>query len=140
MVSPKNKKAAIIVSIIITAILVIFFPILMFTGDINATLDDTSLKIEASFSGDLTLKYEDIDEIEYREGSVDGTRVVGFNSARLLTGSFENEEFGLYTRYTYTGNKPCVVIKSGEETFVIGLNSSEDTKALYEEIFNKIAE
>ena len=38
---------------------------------------------------------------ELREGNVDGTRIGGFGSFRLLLGFFENEEFGTYTRYTY---------------------------------------
>lgn len=140
IVSPKDKKIAIVISIIITVLLAIFFPWLMFTGNVNATLDDTSLNIEASFASDLTVKYENIDEIEYRESGVSGTRVVGFASARLLTGSFQNDEFGVYTRYTHTGNKPCIVIKSGEEILVLGLEGAEQTKALYEQLAAKILE
>ena len=140
IVSPKNQKAAIIVSVVLTAVIVITLPLVMFTGDINTTLDDSSLKIEASFSSDIILNYEDIDSVEYRENGADGTRVVGFASGRLLMGSFENKEFGIYTRYTYTGKGPCVVLKSGEQIFVIGLDTPETTKALYEELSDKISE
>ena len=139
IVSPKDKKLAAVISIIISALLVIFFPLLMFTGNVNATVDDTSLTVKASFSSDLTVKYEDIDSVEYREGGVAGTRVVGFASARLLTGSFQNEELGVYTRYTYTGKKPCIVLKSGEQTIVFGLDNAEDTKEIYEKISDKIS-
>ena len=140
IINPNDKKIAVVISVILTVLLVVFLPLLMFTGKINATIDNTSIKVEASFSGDLTVKLEDIDTVEYRENSVPGTRVVGFGSARLLLGSFENDEFGLYTRYTYTGKKPCIVMKSGDNTIVIGLESAEETKALYEEIFARIAE
>ena len=140
IVSPKDKKAAIVIGIIITVLLVVFFPLLMFTGNVKATLGETSINIEASFSSDLTVKYEDIDEIEYRESGVMGMRVVGFASARLLTGSFQNEEFGTYTRYTYTGNKPCIVIKSGENTLVLGLADVNETKSIYEQLASKILE
>lgn len=140
IVKPSDKKIAIVVSIILTALLVIFLPILMFTGNIKVMLDNTSIAVEASFSNDLTLKYEDITSVEYREDSVDGTRVVGIGSARLLIGSFENKEFGIYTRYTYTGKKPCIVLKAGKQTFVIGLDSAEATKEIYEKISLKISE
>ncbi len=139
IVKPADKKIAIVISIIISALLLIFLPLIMFTGNIKASLDDTSLTVKASFSNDLTLKYEDIDSAEYREGGVDGTRVVGFGSARLLIGSFENKEFGIYTRYTYTGKKPCIVLKSGEQTVVIGLKDADATKEIYEKISDKIS-
>ena len=140
IISPKDKKIAVAISITISLLIVIFLPWLMFTGNVNATLDDTSLKIEASFASDLTVKYEDIDEIEYREDGVAGTRVVGFASARLLTGSFQNDEFGVYTRYTHTGKKPCIVIKSGEDILVLGLENADATKAIYEQLAAKVLE
>ena len=124
----------------LSLLLAVFLPIIMFTGNIDATLDGTSLNIKASFASELTLNLSDIDEIEYREDGVDGTRVIGFASAKLLTGSFQNEEFGTYTRYTYTGKKSCMVIMAGENTYVLSLENSEDTLALYYEIFNRIAE
>ena len=140
IVSTKDKKIAIVISVVLSILLVVFLPIIMFTGNIDATLDGTSLNIKASFASELTLKLSDIDEIEYREGGVDGTRVVGFASARLLTGAFQNEELGNYTRYTYTGKKPCIIIKAGNETYVLSLDNAEETKALYDEIFSRIAE
>ena len=53
---------------------------------------------------------------------------------------FQNKEFGNYTRYTYTGKKPCMVIRSGDEIYVLSLDNAEKTKALYDEIFSRIAE
>ena len=140
IINPNDKKIAVVVSVILTLLLVVFLPIVMFTGKITATVDNASIKVEASFASDCTINLEDIDTVDYREGGVGGTRVVGFASAKLLHGSFENDEFGIYTRYTYTGKKPCIVMKSGEKTIVLGLENAEETKALYEEIFSRIAE
>ena len=102
----KNKKLAIIVSVMIITVLAVFLPITMFTGSLETTLDDTSLTVKASFWSDLTLHYGDIDSVEYRPSVEAGSRIGGFGSPKLLMGSFRNEEFGVYTRYTYTKVAP----------------------------------
>jgi uncharacterized membrane protein len=136
----KNNKAAIIVTVIMISVVAIVVPILMFTGNIEATAGESALTVEASFIKDLTLNYEDIDTIEYRENGIDGERVMGYGSARLLLGTFRNTELGTYTRYTYTGKKPCVVMKVGERYVVVGTGDAATTKELYDRISAAIAE
>ncbi len=135
----KNTKAALIVTAILVPILVVFLVVFMFTGKIEIMLGDTALEVEASFSQNFTVKYEDIDAVEYREGSVDGQRVMGFGSARLLMGTFQNEEFGTYTRYTYTGDAPCVVLTVDGKTVVLSTGEAASTKEIYDRILAEIA-
>lgn len=135
-----NKKITIIVTVIISVVVAIISFIVMFTGKIEPTLNDTSLCVKASYWQDMTLDYEDIDSIEYRENGVVGERIMGFGSAKLLIGNFQNEEFGDYTRYTYTGKKPCVVIKSDGKTIVVGADDAQTVKSIYDRIFAEISE
>lgn len=130
----KNKKITVIITVSILTVLVVFLSVVMFTGDIETSLNDTALTVKASAWSDLVLNYEDIDSIEYRESCPVGSKINGFNSARLLLGLFENEEFGVYTRYTYTGNLPCVILTVDERTIVVGAKESETTKAIYDRI------
>ena len=117
----------------------IIMPVIaMFTGDIDCRLDATELTVEASFEKDLTLPYDRIDSLELREEGVDGSRVIGFASSRLLMGSFQNDEFGTYTRYTYTGDGPAIVIEAQGKTLVIGLKEPADTLALFEALTEKV--
>ncbi len=136
----KNKKAAMIVSIVIIAIIAIVLPIIMFTGKIETTVGEDALTVEATYWNDLTVKYEEIDAVEYRENGVSGMRVNGFNSARLLLGNFQNEEFGNYTRYSYTGDGPCIVLKVKGRTVVLGAKTEQETKEIYERLLGEIAE
>lgn len=136
----KNKKLFTVITVIAVIVLGVFLFITMFTGDIDVTLTDTSVTVNVSFVDDLTLNYEDIDAIEYREGGVDGQRIYGFGSARLLLGTFSNEEFGNYTRYTYTGDEPCVVLTVGEKKVVIGLKNEQQLRWMYDRISAEIAE
>lgn len=136
----KNRKAAIIVTVILVAVVLTVIPVLMFTGNIETTLGDTSLTVKADYWTDITLNYEDIDAIEYREGGVEGQRISGVGSARLLLGIFRNDEFGTYTRYTYTGKKACIVLNVEGKTVVIGTDNDGTTKEIYERISAKISE
>lgn len=135
----KNKKASVIVSVVLGVVLAIVLSVLMFTGSIETTFDDNALNVKASFWSDLTLNYEDIKDVEYREDGVDGARVNGVGSARLLLGVFRNDEFGVYTRYTYTGDQPCVVIKTATRTVVLCAETVEETIEIYERISAEIS-
>ena len=134
----KNKKIAVIITIVVISAMAIFLPLLMFTGDVEATLEEDALVVDASFVGQVTIKYEDIEDIEYRENGVDGQRISGFGSARLLLGNFKNDEFGAYTRYTYTGEKPCVVLTVNGKTVVVGTDSEAEVKQIYERIYSDL--
>ena len=64
-------------------------------------------------------------------GLVSGVKRFGFNSPRLLLGTFENEELGTYTRYTYAPSKDCIILSTKSGTVVVGCNTAEETRELY---------
>lgn len=132
------SKAAKIIALVAVPIILILAAVFMFTGDIDVAYQNTSFTVVSSYYQDLTVDYSGITGIEYREEGVPGTRASGLGSARLLVGFFRNAEFGNYTRYTYTGNKPCVVIKVDDKILVIGGSDAAATKEIYETIKAKI--
>lgn len=122
-----------------TAFLVLLFVFLgwiMFTGDISCTVGEDALTIEADFYADMTVSYDSIDSIEFREGNIPGVRTSGFQSARLLMGFFQNEEFGSYTRYTYTNPDGCIVLHSGEKVLVLSAQRYSETLKLYTQLMD----
>ena len=135
-----NKKGMIVITVTITLLLCVILSVVMFTGSVKATTEEDRLSVRASYWSDLTLRYSDIAKVEYREEGVDGERVMGYGTARLLLGGFQNKEFGAYTRYTYTGKDPCVVITTAEgKVLVVGLDEPSETKALYDALVEKTA-
>ncbi len=139
-VAPPKSKAEKIAAKIAAGILLLILvstAILMFTGDIKVLCEDTALKIHATYWTDLTVDYSEIDTVAYREGLDVGVRTNGFASARLSMGVFQNEEFGLYTLYSYTGAKSFIVLTAEGKTLVIGMHNADETEALYETIFSK---
>jgi uncharacterized membrane protein len=128
------------ISLVLVPVILIGCAVLMFTGNVDLQFGETSFTIEATYWDDLTVDYAGIDSVEYREDGVDGERVGGYGSPRVALGNFRNEEFGNYTRYTYTQQKACVVLNSGGRILV--LNGADDaaTRAIYDELSVRTAE
>lgn len=135
--TPQRRKRMLI-SLIFTGVTLIFLVLLLFTGSITAEAAEDALELKGGFGYSLTLPYDAIDSLELREESVSGTRVNGVGSAKLLLGTFENEEFGVHTRYTCTGSDCCVVIFSEGKVLVVALETEEETRALYEALLERL--
>ncbi len=126
------------ISAVVVPLILVCIAILMFTGSINVSLGDTSLQIAATYYTDIEVDYSKIDSVTYRKNFDIGVRTIGFGSARLSLGIFENEELGAYTLYAYTGAEEYVLMTSGDRTLVIGMKNSEDTMAMYNTIIEKL--
>lgn len=118
-------------SLVALALVLILTAFLMFAGNIEVVFGEESFTIEASFHDDLTVAYDAIDTVEYRKGNVEGYRIMGYGSARLLLGTFENEEFGRYTRYTYTNPESCIVLTAGDQVLVFCGKDAQETQNIY---------
>ena len=133
----KNKKYTIF-SIVAVGGIVIALIFVMFTGNIEFDLDEDTLDIDPTFWGEVEIDYSKIERAELREGVAVGMKVNGFNSARLLLGGFENDEFGYYTRYTYRSSDTLIVLYGDGGVLVIGARDEAATRALYDRLIEKI--
>lgn len=120
--------------LIFIAVTLIFVAVLLFSGSIHIRFGETGFTIEASYYRSLTVDYGAIEDIELREGNVEGVRTMGFGSLRLLMGTFENAEFGSYTRYTYYAPDACIVLTVNGKTLVISGRDGEETQAIYQQL------
>ncbi len=130
----RYRKISLAVVIVILALITI----VMFTGEIQVHLEENSFHIQASYHEDLTVSYSEIDSVTYVDHCDAGVRTLGFHSARLSMGTFENTEFGQYTRYVYTGCESCIMLRSGEKVLVINGKDGEETRDLYERLIQKM--
>ena len=123
---------------VIGVLLLIFCVFFLFTGSIEYDFQEEKLVMDATFSAPITLRYENIEAIELREGNVDGTRIGGFGSFRLLLGYFENEEFGTYNRYTYYKPDGCIIVTVKGKTLVFSGENANETQEIYNTLLSKI--
>ena len=117
--------------------ILLFVLAMLFTGKVETTFSDDYFSIKASYYDDLTVFYDRVESVEYRDGNVEGSRVFGIGSFRLLLGNFENEEFGNYTRYTYYNPEACVVLRVNGKTLVLSGRDKAETQAIYQELLAK---
>ena len=128
-----NKKMG-KVSGIFLVVLLVFVAIMMFVGNIDYVFEKDALVIEADFWGDMTINYNEIEDIKYLEEDNAGSRTNGYGSARLLMGTFRNDDYDYYTRYSYTKCDAGIMLNLGESVVVISDIDEENTMKLYEEL------
>ncbi len=133
----KAEKTAVRITAVIVPIILIGTAVLMFTGDIEVHCEDKAVRIEAAYWADIEIDYSEIDSLVYRDDFRAGTRTNGFGSPRLSMGAFQNDEFGSYTLYAYTGAEEYIVLEIGEKTLVIGMKSADETREIYRSILAK---
>jgi hypothetical protein len=129
LVAKKDKIIGIVCTAIVT-VLLIGVGILMFTGNVEYSLGDDALTVEATYYESSTVKYAEIDSVELCEDLCIGARQMGFASARLLLGIFKSDDLGTYTLYSYNNADTHVVIKSGDKILVIGLENEDEARLL----------
>ena len=125
------------VGTVIGLLILVFALVMLFSGKVETVFGEDSFTIKASFYDDLTVFYDRVESVEYRDGNVNGSRVLGLGSFRLLLGNFENEEFGNYTRYTYYKPEACVVMKVNGKTLILSGKDAEETQGIYQQLLEK---
>ena len=133
----KTTKISMIVGIVILVLAMIF----LFTGKFEVTFDEISFTIDAAYWDDAMVNYADIDDVEYREqddSNASASRTFGYGSFNILMGEFKNDEFGTYTRYSYTSCDSCVVITVDDNILVINGKDKKQTKVIYDELCNRM--
>ncbi len=129
-------------SLLFTATVFVIVGILLVTGDIKFHFNEDSFFIEASYYGDMTINYDKIENVEYREDYLKGSRSGGFGSFRLEMGGFESKELGSYTRYTYTDCHAYMILtlEGKKNPVVIAGKDKEETEEIYIKLVEKMGQ
>ena len=133
-----NSKKMQAYSGIFTVIVLFIVAIIMFTGKVDIKTNDSKIIIKTSYYSDDSIKFDEIEDIEYRENFKVGSKSAGYNSYKLDMGRFKNSEFNYYTIYINRKCKAYIVITTKDDTIVINEQTVSDTKKLFEKINEKI--
>lgn len=123
-------------TMVVVVVIAVFCLCVLFTGNLNYEFGEDSFTVEASYYDDLTVSYEDIEEIAYQEGNYPGTRLWGYGSLRLLMGTFQTGNTQ-YTRYTYYRPDSAVTMTVKGRLLVISGKNPIETRQLYETLVEK---
>lgn len=136
--SSPAEKAILKFTAVVSVLILILVAVLLFTGDIHVELGADSFTVKASYYSDLTVRYDAVDSLEYRDTPMPGSRINGVGSYRLLMGWFRNEELGTYTRYTYTKAQSCILLTVRGKSLVLSGKTDQQTRQLYEVLQSRI--
>lgn len=110
----------------------------VFSGGYQIEYGETGFVVNASGWEDLSVPYSAIENISYGEMPAGGLRTWGFGSPRVQMGTFENEDYGSYTRYTYSDGGGAVVLTVSGKTVILNGKDPESTEAIYRELLTRI--
>ena len=138
--APKTKvdKIAGIILAILLPVIIVGICILMFTGNVRYAFGTEALEISTAYYEDLEVAYEKIETVEYRNDWKIGYRKMGFSSAKLSLGKFQNEEFNEFSCYIYNACPDAIILSNKENVLVINGKTTQETEALYNEILQRI--
>ena len=137
--SPAQKMTA---RLILVGVLV-FVAVALVAGSAEVVFGEDSLTVEASFWQDMTISYDSIESVSYETGEempAAGIRTYGLGNLRMLMGTFANDAYGSYTRYTYDSCDDCVVLNVSGMTVVLNGPSVDDTRQIYQELTARLDE
>ncbi len=135
----KQDKIARAIAIPAIIIILAVCAVLMFTGSIDFTVGEDALSVDATYWRTTEIAYTDIASATLVEDA-DATRLNGFNSAVLSLGIFSSEEYGNHIRFAYTKSEQHILLclKDGGKV-ILGASTESETRALYEDILEKIS-
>jgi len=129
-----HSKKAKVITIVSIAIILSACCFLMFTGDIDIFVNEKEISFEATYWDDTVISLDEIESIEYCEKGISAARINGFASAKLLLGTFQNDDLGKYESYCYTKCDSVIIVKTKSTTYVFNAESQQKTKELYESL------
>ncbi len=137
----RRKPGTVIFTLAVVVGVAVFLGWTLFTGDMEIVYGENSFTVETGSWKDLTVEYSEIEDITSEPkdptDEVSGLRTNGLGTFRVSMGSFENEIYGDYTRYTYAACDSCVVLNVSGKIVVINGENDEATKEIYDTLLEK---
>ena len=119
----------------VTAAILLLTAVFLCTGSVRYTFQNSAMQVDVTYYGGETISYSKIDTVELRQENIQGSRIWGLGSFRLLAGLFESQELGQYTRMTYTNPHSGIILKTTDgHTYVLSGKDPAETEALYKQI------
>lgn len=138
----KNRKRAKIITLVITAAVVVFVMWVLFTGSMSIAWNSDSFTVKTPNWGDLTVEYQEIDSVKFVPESLntESVRTNGYGNLKMSIGSFSGDYYGNYTRYTYNSCESYVELNVDGRIIVLNGENTAETKEIYRILMEKIKE
>lgn len=117
-------------------------------GQIDVTLGDTGVTAGGGaipgLGSSITASYDSIVQVDYYDSFTVGRRTFGTGNVRIKAGLFKNDALGEYNCYVWNSCPAAVVVtyhdaKGKEKHVAFNAASAEETKALYQQLQDRLA-
>lgn len=130
-------KSRALIGIVVVAV---FLGIVLFTGQVQVEYGQDAFTVKGTMWKSLTVEYDAVEEVEFREEFGRGSRVQGVGTTKLMVGMFRNEEFGIYNLYSYTQCKAAVIVYVDGRVLAISGEDEAVTRQIYQQLLEKVQE
>ena len=136
--SPR-QKTTLILSLLLTAAILVFVVVMLFIGSVTVNLGNDSLTLGATLTKSSTVDYSQIQEISLEKELDFGTRTNGIGNSVIHAGHFKNDRFGAYYLYAYNSTHSYIIIQTEETVYVCNEKTEEATDTLYQQLSEKVS-
>ena len=119
---------------VIAPVTVLVIGVLSVSGDVKVSVDDTNINILGSYWPDMSIAFEEINDVTYSDNLDVGRRTNGFGSFKLSEGKFRNAQFGSYILYAYRRCSSYVILDTTDGYVVLNAKDADETMELYNNI------
>ncbi|MDR3074881.1 MAG: DUF3784 domain-containing protein [Candidatus Methanoplasma sp.] len=134
----KNLKIIAGISAVTVAVVLVVVFFFIGSGNVNVYLDDEKLSVDAPMV-DTRVYYDDIVSVVIRDDVDLGMRIGGFGGTRVLSGNFNNDEFGDYTLASYKSVRTHIVLEPNDgKILVFNQESVDETVSLFEDLRDRL--
>lgn len=131
----KSKQAQVIFAIIFVFIIGLCF---IFVGQAKYEISENEIKFSGTLTKSTTIKFNEIQSIEYIEFLERGTRDIGLGTLKMQIGSYNNGEYDKYKLYAYASVEQYIVIKYNDKVLVFNQSTTEKTEGIYNTLKSKL--
>ncbi|MBR2255198.1 MAG: hypothetical protein IJ856_05240 [Candidatus Methanomethylophilaceae archaeon] len=89
---------------------------------------------------DRTFEYSKVTMLELDPDFDKGSRMMGYGTSTICSGTFRNDAFGSYTLASYTKVQPCVFFEYEGRYFAFNQSSAADTEDVYQRLVSHVGE
>ena len=133
----KKGKIAVTVALWVAVIAVLSF-FMKPVRNTSCTAEEGRILITGRSGYELSVDYEKVTAIEYRQEMDYGALIDGVDDGKEKSGRWENDELGQYLLCVNAKVEPCIVLRTAEQTMVVNFESQQSTRALYDALVEQI--
>jgi len=131
----KSKQSQVIFAVIFVFLIGLCF---IFVGQVKYEIIENEIKLSGTLTKSTTIKFNEIQSIEYIENLEIGTRDIGLGTFKMEIGSYSNEEYDKYKLYAYASVEHYIVIKYNDKVLLFNQSTIDSTRSIYNTLKSKL--